>query len=110
MRETFKQCAQRNLLSDDCQKPAFNQQPLVPSGSTSTGKHSSSHVGFYGHDSCKRRRTQRLCTYAYIRAPYCLRKRSENSLADFYPKTPPNSPRMAVSEAVPAEHVSDFES
>ncbi|RDH26934.1 hypothetical protein BDQ94DRAFT_164051 [Aspergillus welwitschiae] len=35
---------------------------------------------------------------------------SENILADFHPKTPPNSPRMAASEAVPIEQVSILES
>ncbi|RDH26527.1 hypothetical protein BDQ94DRAFT_177481 [Aspergillus welwitschiae] len=40
----------------------------------------------------------------------CGNMGSENSLADFYPKTPPNSPRMAVSEAVSIEHVSILES
>ncbi|GAA92623.1 hypothetical protein AKAW_10737 [Aspergillus luchuensis IFO 4308] len=52
------------------------------------------------------------CAHMLILEPHtaCGNVGSENSLADFYPKTPPNSPRMAVSEAVPAEHVSDFES
>ncbi|RDH26783.1 hypothetical protein BDQ94DRAFT_186152 [Aspergillus welwitschiae] len=35
---------------------------------------------------------------------------SENLLADFHPKTPPNSPRMAASEAVPIEQVFILES
>ncbi|BCS00044.1 uncharacterized protein AKAW2_50385S [Aspergillus luchuensis] len=37
------------------------------------------------------------------------RARSGNSLADIYPKTPPNSPRMAVSKAVPIEQISILE-
>ncbi|OJZ79835.1 hypothetical protein ASPFODRAFT_519912 [Aspergillus luchuensis CBS 106.47] len=35
---------------------------------------------------------------------------SENSLADFCPKMLPNSPCMAVSEAVPIEHLSILDS